>query len=174
MATEVKKSEVEELAGLFKKSNCAIIAEYRGVKASEISVLRRDLRRAGGKLRVVKNTLARLAAQGTDFKAAEGMFNGPVSIAFGSGEDVSKPAKMMLAFAKGNANMKILGGVLEGSVLDKEGVGKLASTPPKPVLQAMFLGLLQAPARNFVGVLAAVPKKMLYALNAIADKKNAG
>jgi len=174
MSTEAKKNEVAELNALFKKSNCAIIAEYRGVKATDISALRKEMRQAGGKLRVVKNTLAKIAAKETDFQGADKMFGGPVSIAFGFGGDVSKPAKMMIDFAKGNENMKILGGVLEGSVLDSEGVKKLASMPPKPVLQAMLLGLLQAPARNFVGVLAAAPRKMLYALNAIADKKKAG
>jgi len=174
MVTEIKKGEVAELHELFKKSNCAIIAEYRGVNCADITALRHRLRLAGGKLRVAKNTLAKLALKDTSFEAAAPMLKGPVSIAFGFGEDVSKPAKMMIDFAKANSNMSIMGGVLEGSALAKEDVNKLAAMPPKPVVQSMLLGLFQAPARNFVGVLAAAPRKMLYALNAIADKKKSG
>lgn len=173
MSTEIKKSEVEELHELFKKSNCAIIAEYRGVKAQDLTALRKELRAAGGKLRVAKNTLAKLAVKDTAFEPAGPMLTGPVSIAFGYGEDVSLPAKAITEFAKGNQNLKILGGVLEGSTLDGEGVKKLASMPPKPVVQAMLLGLMKAPARNFVSVLAAAPKKLLYLMMAKADKEKA-
>ena len=171
MVTEAKEKDLESLRELFKKSNCAVIADYRGVSAEGMTLLRKDVREAGGKLRVVKNTLARIAVKDTGFEASTSMLSGPVSIAFSFGEDVSGPAKVVLDFAKKNKEMEIIGGVLEGSALDKEGVKSLASMPQKPVLQAMLLGLLQAPARNFIGVLAGAPRKFLYACNAIAEKK---
>ena len=174
MVTEARKREVEELNELFKKSTCAIIAEYRGVNANDMTALRRDLRSANCKLKVTKNTLAKIAARDTGFEAVGSMLAGPVSIVFAMGEDVSKPAKVLFDFAKANDKMNIVGGVLEGLAMGAAEVKKLASMPPKPVVQGMLLGLFQAPARNFVGVLAAAPRKMLYALNAIADKKKAG
>ncbi|MDH5478945.1 MAG: 50S ribosomal protein L10 [Nitrospinota bacterium] len=174
MVTEAKKVEVEKLQELFKKSRCALIAEYNGVTAVDMTALRQGLRGAESQLKVTKNTLAKLAIKDTSFEGAGSMLAGPVSIIFSFGDDVSKPAKMLLDFAKTHDTMKVVGGVLEGSTLGPNDVKKLATLPPKPVVQGMLLGLLQAPARNFVGLLVAVPRKMLYALNAIADKKQAG
>ncbi|MDH5511332.1 MAG: 50S ribosomal protein L10 [Nitrospinota bacterium] len=174
MVTESRIKEVEQLNELFKQSSCAIIAEYRGVKANDMTDLRRNLRSVNSRLKVTKNTLAKLATKDTSFEVAGPMLSGPVSIIFTMGEDVSKPAKMLFDFAKVNSNMNIVGGILEGSAMGAADVKKLATMPPKPVVQGMLLGLFQAPARNFVGVLAAAPRKFLYALNAISDKKNAG
>lgn len=171
MVTEAKQEEVLKLRKYFMESRSAVFADYRGVAAEEMTVLRKQLREADTHLQVVKNTLARLAAKDTPFENAESLFNGPLSVAFGSGEDVSAPAKVLMKFAKGNKNLKITGGVLEGDVLDEAQVKLLALTPPKPVVQAMLLATLQAPARNFMGVLEGVARKFLYVLTAYADKK---
>lgn len=171
MVTEAKKEEVLKLRKYFMESKSAVFADYRGVAAEEMTALRKELRGAEAHLQVVKNTLARLAAKDTPFESVKSLFSGPLSVAFGSGEDVSAPAKALVEFAKRNENLKITGGFLEGNVLDEAQVKKLASTPPKPVVQAMLLGTLQAPARNFMGVLDGVARKFLYVLTAYADKK---
>lgn len=171
MVTEAKQEEVIKLHKYFMESKSAVFANYRGVKAEDMTALRKELRSAGSHLQVVKNTLARLASKDTPFEGAESLFNGPLSVAFGTGEDISAPAKALVGFAKGNENIEITGGVLEGSVLDAAQVKALALTPPKPVVQAMLLATFQAPARNFMGVLEGVARKFLYVLTAYADTK---
>ncbi len=171
MVTEAKSKAVEELKAIFAESTSAVMADYRGVNGNDITQLRKELREADAKFKVVKNTLVKLAVKDTPYEPAEQMFEGPVSVTFGFGDEIGKPAKALLNFAKQNENLKIIGGMVEGSVLDKAGVKKLADMPPKPVVQAMLLGLLQSPARNLLGVLEGAPRKLLYALHAIAQEK---
>ncbi|MBI5815622.1 MAG: 50S ribosomal protein L10 [Nitrospinae bacterium] len=172
MVTEAKKTEVEELHKAFDEAKVALLANFSGVTVEDVDVLRRKLRGANTRLKVVKNTLARIAVKGTGCESAGGLFKGPVTVALGYGDDISATAKVFLDFAKGKEeNLKILGGVVDGSFVGPDVVKKLASLPPKPVVQAMFLGLLQAPARNFLGVMEGAARKFLYAVNAIAEKK---
>ncbi len=171
MVTETKKQEVEALRGSFNEASSAVFANFSGVDVAGMTALRKELRVSNSKLKVVKNTLARIAAKETPFECADDMFKGPISVAFGFGDDISAPAKVLIDFAKENANLEIIGGAIEGSLLDVNGVKELSKMPPKPVVQSMLLGLLQAPARNFLGVTGGVGRKLLYALNAIADKK---
>jgi len=171
MVTEAKKKEVEELHNSFGRAKSAVFARFSGVTVDQMTALRRDLRSSEARLKVVKNTLARLAADQTPFEEAKPLFQGPVSVAFGFGEDISAPAKALLDFAKQNEGLEILGGLVEGSVLDASGVKELADMPPKPVVQSMLLGLWQAPARGFLGVMEGSARKFLYALGAIAEKK---
>ncbi|HEB71403.1 MAG TPA: 50S ribosomal protein L10 [Nitrospirae bacterium] len=171
MVTEAKKEEVVKFREYFMESKSAVFVDYRGVTAEEMTAVRKQLREAESHLQVVKNTLARLAAKDTPFECAESLFSGPLSVAFGFGEDVSAPAKALVEFAKRVENLHITGGVLEGRVLDEAQVRVLASTPPKPVVQAMLLGTFQAPARNFMGVLEGVARKFLFVLTAYAEKK---
>lgn len=171
MVTELKKSEVEALRGYFEGATCAVFAEYRGVTSGEMDALRAGLRQVNTKLKVVKNTLARIAAQGTRFEKGVPFLEGPMSVAFNFGDDISAPAKKMLEFAKEHQNLKILGAVVEGAALDGKGVETLSQMPPKPVVRAQLLGLFQAPARNMLGVMEGVARKFLYAVTAIAEKK---
>ncbi|MBI4664776.1 MAG: 50S ribosomal protein L10 [Nitrospinae bacterium] len=175
MVTEVKKTELEELRESFKTAKMALMANFSGVTVEDVDVLRRNLRASNTRLKVVKNTLARLAVKDTPIEGADKMFKGPVTVAFGYSDDIGASAKTFLDFAKAKAdNLKIIGGVVEGSVLTAEQVRKLGDMPTKPVAQAMFLGLLQSPARNFLGVMEAAARKFLYALNAVAEKKQEG
>lgn len=171
MVTEAKKTEVERLRDSFTSAKVAVIANFKGVTVEKVTALRKDLRGADARLKVVKNTLARIAADDTPFADAAGMFHGPVSVTFGFGEDLSAPARKLLEFARENEGLTILGGIIDGAALSPEDVKRLADTPPRPVLQAMLLGLMQAPARNFMGVMEGAARKFLYALGAIAEKK---
>ncbi len=174
MVTEAKQEEVAALKSSFNEANVAIFTSFSGMTVENSTALRKNLRASGAKLKVVKNTLAKIAAKGTPFEAAQDVFSGPVSVAFGFGDDVGAPAKVISDFARKDEKLKILGGFIDGSILDDAGVKKLASTPPKPVVQAMFLGLMQAPVRNFLGVMEGTARKFLYALHAIAEKKKEG
>lgn len=171
MVTEAKKQKVESLNSSFNDATSAVFVNLAGVTVESLTDLRKNLRRVDTKLKVVKNTLARLAVGKTSYEVALDIFKGPVSVALSYSDDITSPAKAIVDFGQENSNLEILGGVVEGSVLDVEAVRMLAKTPPKPVVQAMFLGLMQAPARNFMGVMEGAAKKLLYVLNAIAEKK---
>jgi len=172
MVTAAKIEAVEELRQSFKDAKIAVFANTSGVTVEEVSGLRSDLRKGEGKIKVIKNTLARIAVVDTPMEGAKEMFSGPVTVAFGFGEDISVPAKAMLEFAKAkDEKMTILGGVVEGSVVGASEMQTLADLPPKPVVQGMLLGLLQAPVRNLLGALTDVGRKPLYLLQAKADKE---
>lgn len=172
MVTEAKTKEVEKLKEDFSRARVALIARFSGVTVEDVDTLRRDLRGVDMKLRIVKNTLAKIAVQGTQCEGAKDLFNGPVAVAFGYSDDIGASAKKFFDFAKGKPkNVTALGGIVEGAFVDAQSVKNLADLPPKPVAQAMFLALLQAPARNMLGVLEGVARKFMYALIAIAEKR---
>ncbi len=171
MVTQANIDEVSRLKEDFTKATSAVFANFSGVNAVDMTLLRKELRDSDTRLKVVKNTLAKIAAEGTDFQAATDFFEGPVSVALGFGEDISAPAKTLLEFAKKNKDLDIIGGLVDGSLMDKAGVKSLADMPPKPVVQSMLLNVLQAPARNFVGVLEGSARKFMYVLSAIAEKR---
>ena len=122
-------------------------------------------------LRVVKNTLARRAAEGTGVKAAGEMFSGPVAIAYGN--DPVGMAKAISEFAKDHERFEVKGGLLEGKFIDPQGIKALASLPPREVLLAQVLGTMQAPLGAFVRTMAEVPASFVRTLAAIRDQKQA-
>lgn len=171
MNKEGKQRVVEELNAAWSASSAGIVTHYRGLTVAQMGDLRRRLRQANVSMRVVKNTLARRAAEGTDFKAAEELFSGPVAIAYGS--DPVGMAKALSEFSKEHEALEILGGVLEGKRVDVQGIKALASLPPREVLLAKLLGSMQSPISGFVRTLAEVPASFVRTLAAIRDQKAA-
>lgn len=172
MVTEAKIKEIASLREDFTNAKLTLVAKFSGVTVEDVDVLRRDLRKLDTKLRIVKNTLAKIAVQGTQCEGTKELYSGPVAVAFGYSEDIGASAKKFFDFAKSKPkNVTPLGGVVEGAFVDAKAVQQLADLPPKPVAQAMLLALFQAPARNLLGVLGGVARKFMYALNAIAEKR---
>jgi len=166
-----KQRVVEELHAAWSESTAGVVAQYRGLTVSEMGNLRRRLHDADVSLQVVKNTLARRAAEGTDFKAATELFTGPVAIAYG--KDPVGMAKAIADFAKEHKALEVKGGVLDGKVVDVSGVKALASLPSREVLIAKMLGSMQSPISGFVRTLAEVPASFVRTLAAIRDQKEA-
>jgi len=168
---EGKQQIVEKLHAAWSESSAGVVAQYRGLTVAEMGDLRRRLHQANVSLQVVKNTLARRAAEGTDFKAAEELFTGPVAIAYGS-EPVGM-AKAIAEFAKEHPALEIKGGVLDGKLMDASGVKALAALPSREVLLAKMLGSMQSPISGFVRTLAEVPASFVRVLAAVRDQKQA-
>jgi len=168
---EDKQRVVEEMHAAWSEVNTGVVTHYRGLSVADMSELRSSLRAADVSLRVVKNTLARRAAEGTGFKLAEDLFAGPVAIAYGN--DPVGLARVLSDFAKGNEALKILGGVLDGKRLEKAGVSALASLPSREVLLARMLGSMQSPLSGFVRTLHEVPTSFVRVLAAVRDQKQA-
>jgi len=166
-----KQQIVEELHAAWSESTAGVVAQYRGLSVGEMGDLRRRLHEADVSLQVVKNTLARRAAEGTDFKAAEELFTGPVAIAFG--KDPVGMAKAISEFAKEHKALEVKGGMLDGKMVDVAGVNALASLPSREVLLAKMLGSMQSPISGFVRTLAEVPASFVRTLAAIRDQKEA-
>ena len=165
-----KVTFIEEYTEKFENAVVAILADYRGLDVDTINGLRRELQSyENGEFRVVKNSLCRriLAAQDKDELAQH--FYGPTSVYFGYDDPVG-PTKTLVSFAKDNKAFEIKAAYFEGQVLDPKQVKTLSEMPSKEVLQAMLLGVLQAPARNMVSLLANVPRGLLNVLNAHKEK----
>ncbi|MDQ6993271.1 MAG: 50S ribosomal protein L10 [Mariprofundus sp.] len=166
-----KQRVVDELHTAWTESSTCVVAQYRGLTVSEMGLLRRQLREAGSTLQVVKNTLARRAADGTSFKAAEELFTGPVAIAYGT-EPVGL-AKAMSDFSKTHEAFEVRGGVLDGKLIDNSNIAALANLPSREVLLAKMLGSMQAPISGLVRTLAEVPASFVRTLAAVRDQKEA-
>ena len=171
MNRQDKQNVVETLHTAWLESNTGVVTHYRGFTVAQMGTLRRDLRSAKVHMQVVKNTLARRAAEGTGFTAAEEFFSGPTAIAYGN--DPVALSKALSDFAKKNEALKILGGVLDGKRLGEADVKALASLPSREVLLAKMLGSMQSPLSGFVRTLNEVPASFARTLAAIRDQKQA-
>ncbi len=172
MEKNQKVKVVEDLQEKLKRANATFIAEYKGIKAVEMNEMRKALKAASIDFKIVRNTLTRRAAKGTPVEQLSGHLKGPMAIAF-SYKDAAAAAKTLTQFAKDQPNLKIKMGTLGSKVIGINEIKGLAELPPREVLLAKMLGSMMSPVSGFVRVLGGVPTKLLYALNAIKDKKAA-
>ena len=166
---EEKKEVVAEIAERLTKAQAVVLAEYRGLPVEQITVLRSQARASNVYLRVLKNSLARRAVQGTPFEKLSDQMVGP--LAYGISDDPVAAAKVLHAYAKGNDKLVIKGGAMPGYVMTAKEVGNLATMPGREQLLAMLMGTMQAPVAKFVQTLNEVPSKFVRALAAVRDQK---
>lgn len=170
MNRDQKVQEVKKLSERIEKAKALIFADYRGLKVSEMTELRTKLRQGSSVLKVVKNRLMKRVLKERGMDALMQYFVNPTALAT-SDADPAHPAKILVEFAKEHERLTLKGGYLDGSVLSAKDIETLASLPSREVLIAKFLGSMNAPASNLVGVLTALTRKLLYALNAIKETK---
>jgi large subunit ribosomal protein L10 len=168
---EEKKQAVQELKERFQKASIALLADYKGLKANEINQLRRELRKQSAQLKVLKNTLAKIAVEGTELKDLKDQFQGTVAVITSEADPVG-PAKVLVQFAKEFEKPQIKMGALDGKLLSLAEIVALSKLPSREELLAKMLGSMLAPAQNLVNVLSAVPRQLVTVLAAIRDKKS--
>jgi large subunit ribosomal protein L10 len=151
------------------RSKAVFLTDYRGLKVGNVQALRARIRAAHGGYAIVKNTLARIAFEGAGLPVPEDLLNGPVAIGFAY-EDVAAVAKLMADYAKESKILQIKGGIMEGRVLDAAQVSALADLPPREVIMAQLLGLIQQPGARVAGVVNAAGNKLAATIKAYADK----
>lgn len=145
-----KEQLVAELRETFESAGTVVVATQSGLTVTEVSDLRAQIREVGAGYKVTKNTLAKLAVEGTKFEHLADKFTGPTSIAFS--EDVVAAAKALSAYAKKNEKITIVAGGMGEQELDAAGVNALASLPSLDELRGKMVGLLQAPAGKIASI----------------------
>ncbi len=147
-----KKAVVAEVSAQVANAQTVVIAEYRGIEVTDLTVLRRKARESGVYLRVLKNTLVRRAVAGTSFAGLADQMVGP--LIYSVSTDPVAAAKVLNDFAKTNDKLVLKAGSYAGKVLDKAGVEALASIPSREELLSKLLYVMQAPVAGFVRGLA--------------------
>jgi len=165
-----KEQVVAELREKLNKTKLAILADYKGMKVKQMTELRNELRKADSEMTVVKNNLLNIAMQDSDFTPLGDHLKNPRAIIMNYG-DVVEPTKALVEFAKKNAELEIITGILDGKLLTPDQIKVLAELPSKDVLIAKFLSLLVAVQTQFVTVLSGVPRSFVQVLEAYRLKK---
>ncbi|WP_255992293.1 50S ribosomal protein L10 [Chitinolyticbacter albus] len=154
---EDKKAVVAEIAAEVAKAQTIVVAEYRGIGVANMTQLRKDARESGVYLRVLKNTLARRAVEGTPFAGLADHMVGP--LVYGLSEDPVAAAKVLNSFSKKDDKIVIKAGSYEGKVLNAAAVAELASIPSRDELLSKLLYVMKAPLSGFARGLAALAEK---------------
>jgi large subunit ribosomal protein L10 len=168
-----KEKIVEALHEKFSKAKTALLTDFRGLNMSAISELRSQLRDASVEYQVVKNTLAARASEGTDMSLLKDHFSGPCAVAL-SYEDPVAPAKVLTKFSEENKALEIKVGIVDGRVIDLDGIIRLSKLPSEEELLAKLLMTLNAPITGFVTVLGGVLRNFMGVLEAIKCQKEEG
>ena len=166
-----KEKAVQDIQEKFKKAQAVFLFEYHGLNVADMTGLRMKLREGQAELKVLKNTLVKKALEGSPLKEAiSSDFKGPIACAFSYSDAVST-AKVLADFKKEDQSLNFKSGVLKERRIQVQEIKALAKLPSREVLLAHLVGTLAAPISSFVRVLAAVPRKFLYALKAVEEKK---
>jgi large subunit ribosomal protein L10 len=168
-----KVAVVEEVRQRFDDASAAILTEYRGLKVKDLAGLRRSVRASGGDYKIYKNTLVRLAAQGSGLTDLQQLLVGPTGIVFVDG-DAASVARVLRDFSRTNPLLVIKGGVLGDRVMDARETTALADLPSREVLLARLAGALAAPMQQLAGLLQALPRNLAYGLAALRDQRAEG
>jgi large subunit ribosomal protein L10 len=169
---EAKKVVVAEVAAEASKAQSAVGAEYRGLSVAEMDALRVEARKANVYLRVVKNTLARKAVQGTDFECIQDALVGPLALAF-SRDDAGAAARVIGAFAKTHDKLVVKLVSVSGRLLPATDIERLATLPTREQALSQLMAVLKAPVTKLARTLAEPHAKLARLLAAVRDQKQA-
>lgn len=169
---EDKKTVVAEVAKVAAEAHSAIAAEYRGLTVTEMTELRKVARESSVYLRVVKNTLARRAVEGTDFECLQEGLTGPLILAF-SIEDPGAAARVIRDFSKDHNNLETKLVAIGGKLHDISELERLAKLPTREQALSMAMAVMKAPAEKLVRTLAEPHAKLVRTVAAVCSQKEA-
>ena len=169
---EQKAASLDEVTKLFGTSKVVVLSDFRGIKVEDITQLRRQVREAKGRFKVVKNTISRKVFADAKYESFRALMKGPTALAF-CDDDPVELLKKLTEFAKTNKQFQVKAGLMDGQVLRPEDLATLASLPAKPVLMSQFMGWLNGPMSSFLGTIQAQVQNFLYLLKGIEEKKAA-
>ncbi len=170
---EQKVEQIELLTEKLKKAKVAVLTDYRGLTVSQMQELRGKLRMGDVEYRVIKNTLARRAAEAAGHPALQAEIKGPVAIAFGY-SDIGAPAKLITEFVRATRlKLDVVGGLVEGRVFSPDQIKQLADLPSREALIAQLMGTLQSPVAHLVGIMQTPLQQLLGVLDAYKTRMEA-
>lgn len=169
-ALALKQQVVNEIKEAIQNSKSVSIVEYRGLNVAEVSDLRNKYRAEGVSYKVYKNTMVSIALKELGYEGYEEYLSGPNGFVFSNDDMVAGP-RVTVDFAKANEKLIVKAGIIDGQIVDADGVKALAKLPTREVLIAQVLGGLNAPISGFANVLQGSIRKVVYALNAVKEKK---
>lgn len=164
-----KEKIIKELTEDLKKIKSLIFVSISGLKVKDLSDLRREIKGVGGKIKIAKKTLMKLSFEKVGLKLPEKL-EGEVALVFGF-EDEILPIKKIWQFSKSNENLKILSGIFDGNILEKEKMIEIAELPSKKELLAKLIGSISAPVRDFLSVLQGNLKGLIFLLSSIKGQE---
>ncbi len=173
MPTDVKRQAVSELAELIRSSSAMAVADYRGLKVSEMQSVRRTLRDSGVKLTIAKNRLLKIAADEADRAELKPLLDGPTALATIDGDEAAMAKALAEALRPYSRTVTVRGGLLGAQAIDAAQLTRLATLPSREVLLGKVAGGMAAPMTGMAGVLAANLRNLVGVLNAVAEKKQA-
>ena len=173
LSLEEKKAIVADVAEIAATAHSAVAAEYTGISSNEMNELRSEARKGGVYIRIVKNSLAKRAVEGTDYACMSETFTGPLILAF-SQEDPGSAARVVKAFAKEHAQLVVKALSVGGQLLAASDLERLASLPTKEQAISMLMSVMQAPVTKLARTMNEVPGKMVRTFAAVRDQKAAG
>ena len=170
MAVKKQKKEdiLKELVDKFARSKSVVFADYRGLDVAGVSDLRSKLREEGAEAKVAKKTPIGLAAKESVGELDKSVMEGPVVATF-SYEDAMSGIKVLFNFSKENENLKLLGGIIDGKVVDAETIQQYAKLPSRDELLAKLIGSMNAPITGFVGIGNSLVSGLVRVINAYKD-----
>jgi large subunit ribosomal protein L10 len=170
---EQKAEQVEVLTEKLRKAKVALLTDYRGLTVTQLQDLRGRLRTGDVEYRVVKNTLARRAAEAAGVPGLQSELEGPVAIAFGY-DDLSLPSRLINEFVRATRlKLDVKGGLVEGRVFSPDQVKQLADLPSRETLIAQLMGTLQSPVSQLVGIMQTPVQQLIGVLDAYKTKLEA-
>lgn len=172
LSLEDKKRVVSEVAEVAAQVFSAVAAEYRGLTVTDMTELRAKARDTGVYLRVVKNTLARRAIEGTEFECMAQVLSGPLMLAF-SREDPGAAARLLKDFAKGHNQLKVRALSVSGQLLEASELDRLANLPTRDQALSLLMAAMKAPVEQLVRTLAEPHAKLTRTVAAVREQKQA-
>ena len=173
LSLEEKQAIVADVAKIAAIAHSAVAAEYTGLSSNDMNDLRSEARKGGVYLRIVKNSLAKRAVEGTDYACMSETFTGPLILAF-SQEDPGSAARVVKAFAKEHENLVVKSLSVGGQLLAASELERLASLPTKDQAISMLMSVMQAPVTKLARTINEVPGTMVRTFAAVRDQKAAG
>lgn len=171
MPTDTKRQAVAELAEMIRSSSAMAVADYRGLKVSEMQAVRRTLRDSGVQLHIAKNRLLKIAADEAERTELKPMLTGPTALATIDGDEAAMAKALADAFRPYSRVVTIRGGMLGSAAIDASQLTRLATLPSRDLLLAKIAGGMAAPMTGMAGVLSANLRNLVGVLSALADKK---
>jgi len=173
MPTAEKARTIEQTKEWYSKASGVVFTDYRGLKVKEIQALRADLRKKGGELHIVKNTLFRIAAGDDAAKLPADLHNGTTAFTFVF-ENEPDVAKALLDYARTSKKLVVKGGFFGGKSLTTQEVETLSQLPPRDVLIGQVIGAIAAPLTTLVATIEALYADPIRVIGAVADKVGGG